>query len=158
MGGENPYKAPAARLLTEDDFDVESATRGRRFAAFAIDFVVIQLMVIALMSAELLLRTHHGEDLADVRARLNSPLANYAYSCSVLVVYFATLEGLFQRTLGKRLLGLQVTTLGGHTPALPQIMKRTLCRLIPFEPISNLSPEGGWHDTISKTTVMRKVR
>ena len=45
----------------------------------------------------------------------------------------------------------------GTKPDSGQILKRTLCRLIPFNVLSFLgSPCNGWHDTISDTYVVKK--
>jgi hypothetical protein len=38
-----------------------------------------------------------------------------------------------------------------------QIFLRTLCRFIPFEPISFLGGAGGWHDRFSSTFVVKEL-
>jgi uncharacterized RDD family membrane protein YckC len=58
---------------------------------------------------------------------------------------------------GKLLFGTFVVSASGAKPAFGQIVKRTLCRYIPFEPFSFFG-ETGWHDSISKTRVVRRAR
>lgn len=79
---------------------------------------------------------------------------------AILVVFFGTLfyfvfESLFQATPGKFLTESRVTDKKGlKVPALT-IFKRSLCRNIPFDPVSFLG-KGNWHDSISNTAVYKE--
>jgi uncharacterized RDD family membrane protein YckC len=71
-------------------------------------------------------------------------------------IYFAGMEIVFGRTIGKLLTGTRVVNNSGEKPAVGQILGRTLSRFIPFEPFSFLGNEGrGWHDSLSNTYVVK---
>ncbi len=71
-------------------------------------------------------------------------------------VYYATAELLFHRTVGKALLHTRVVTADDNLPSSGQLLLRTLCRFLPFEPLSLLfsGRSLGWHDTLSGTKVI----
>ncbi|WP_394746925.1 RDD family protein [Spongiimicrobium salis] len=66
--------------------------------------------------------------------------------------YYVILEGVFRQTLGKALTNTFVSTT--KYPYIRAVLWRTLCRFIPFEPLSFLMG-GRWHDTFSKTRLYR---
>jgi uncharacterized RDD family membrane protein YckC len=67
------------------------------------------------------------------------------------------MEGLTGRTLGKLVTGTMVVDENGNKPEFSRIIGRTFCRLIPFDALSFLGEEhSGWHDTISKTKVIKR--
>jgi uncharacterized RDD family membrane protein YckC len=74
------------------------------------------------------------------------------------VLYYGLLEALFQRTVGKALLRMRVTTLEGDKPRLRHILLRTAARLVPFEQLTFLTPGPGFHDASSGTRVQRPAR
>ncbi|WP_299821699.1 RDD family protein [uncultured Pontibacter sp.] len=74
----------------------------------------------------------------------------------IIFVYFWGMESIFGQTIGKMFTGSIVVTEDGEEVTTMHAFKRTLCRLIPFEPLSFLGSGPGWHDTISKTRVVRK--
>ena len=48
--------------------------------------------------------------------------------------------------------------INGEKPGTQEILIRSLCRLIPFDAFSFLgAPDKGWHDSISKTYVVKKT-
>ena len=50
-----------------------------------------------------------------------------------------------------------VVNVHGAKPSVNAIIKRTLCRFIPFEPFTFLGLNSrGWHDSFSKTYVVKK--
>ncbi|RDC66424.1 RDD family protein [Adhaeribacter pallidiroseus] len=83
-------------------------------------------------------------------------MPNQLLGIFLLFSYYVLLEGITGRSLGKLVTGTKVVTLEGEEPSLNTIVKRTLCRLIPFEAFSFLtSNQSGWHDRFSKTMVVR---
>ncbi len=90
----------------------------------------------------------------------NSYAVNYLYSFSLIFLsfigYYALLEYKFQTTIGKLLTRTFVADLNGNKPNFTSILKRTLLRLIPIDPLSFLFSKNGWHDRFSKTQVLRK--
>ena len=75
-----------------------------------------------------------------------------------LFLYYIVCEAAFQRTIGKLLTGTMVVRFDGTKPKVGQIILRTFCRFIPFNPISGLFHEHGlfWHDRISRTLVVKR--
>ncbi len=71
-------------------------------------------------------------------------------------VYYVPTEYLMSgKTIGKLITPTRVVTHEGYHPELSVILLRTLCRLVPFDPLSFLFSEpGGWHDMWSKTWVV----
>ena len=79
-----------------------------------------------------------------------------------MAVYYVVLEGLLGISIGKLVTGTRVVDGHGRASSLRTAVMRTLCRFIPFEPLSlAFSPHDrtrGWHDTRSRTCVVRKSR
>jgi len=68
--------------------------------------------------------------------------------------YYLIFELWLARTPGKFVFRTRVVAESGARASPRQIAIRTLCRFIPFEPFSFFG-EKGWHDSISKTRVVR---
>lgn len=68
--------------------------------------------------------------------------------------YYILLEHHYQKTVGKFLTKTKVVGLNGQKPDLATIIKRTFCRLIPFNKISFLVGTNGFHDAFSDTRVV----
>jgi uncharacterized RDD family membrane protein YckC len=77
-------------------------------------------------------------------------------SMAVMMVYYFLFEAVFGQTLGKFITRTHVVDDYGDKPTLWMILKRTLCRFIPFEAVSFLFKTIGWHDSISDTLVVMK--
>ena len=87
------------------------------------------------------------------------PESNLIYNiiaAIVLVFYYFLIESITKgRSIGKLVTGTKVVMIDGSTPTTKDYFMRSLCRIIPFEVLSFLG-ENGWHDKISKTTVVNK--
>lgn len=70
-------------------------------------------------------------------------------------LYYIYLEYNYQTTLGKHLTKTKVVMADGQKPELNDIIIRTLCRLIPFDRFSFIFTSNGFHDYLSKTTVIK---
>ncbi|MES2617963.1 MAG: RDD family protein [Bacteroidota bacterium] len=73
-------------------------------------------------------------------------------------IYYAFLEYKFQRTVGKFVTGTIVVTSTGDAPTFGEIMRRTFCRLIPFDGFSFIFSRNGFHDKYSDTRVIKGKR
>ncbi|MEO8515402.1 MAG: RDD family protein, partial [Flavobacterium sp.] len=74
-----------------------------------------------------------------------------------MLLYFIVMEVTFSRTLGKYITKTIVVMEDGSKPDTATIIKRTLCRFIPFDGLSYFgTPSRGWHDSISDTWVVKK--
>lgn len=83
---------------------------------------------------------------------------NFLLSFSVTFFYYLIFEAATRgRTLGKILTDTTAITQDGQPFAFRHALIRTLCRFIPFEPFSALLAYLPWHDSISKTAVVKKT-
>jgi uncharacterized RDD family membrane protein YckC len=84
-------------------------------------------------------------------------LGMYLVSFSTMVGYYALLEGgMGGITIGKLFTGCKVVNEDGSDITMSTALKRSLSRLVPFEAFSYLGNELGWHDTWTKTIVVKK--
>ncbi|GAB3195891.1 putative RDD family membrane protein YckC [Pontibacter aydingkolensis] len=74
----------------------------------------------------------------------------------IMFTYYWGFESIFGQTVGKMITGSIVVTEDGEKITPLDALKRTLCRFIPFEVFSFLGSGPGWHDTISRTRVVKK--
>jgi uncharacterized RDD family membrane protein YckC len=145
----NPYEPPAAPVL-----DVEQtvsrqpdASKGKRFLNFIIDRFVAVFVIAFSVGA---LWPAGGEWLASLNR-----IEDILVSTAMLGAYYIVCEGTSGYTLGKLLTGTRVFNEHGKRPSFWQIIGRSACRCIPFEPFSFLgSGAGGWHDSMSGTRVL----
>jgi uncharacterized RDD family membrane protein YckC len=81
-----------------------------------------------------------------------------------IFVYFILLEGIFGRTIGKRLLGLRVVAIDGTAPGLRKSLVRNLLRIVDGLPALNIigvvliltSPQRArFGDRVANTRVIR---
>jgi len=71
-------------------------------------------------------------------------------------LYYISMESLLQQTVGKIITKTYVVNIDNTKPNLRTIFIRTLCRLIPLEPLTFVMSSNGLHDLLSKTTVIKK--
>lgn len=133
------------------------ADKGLRFANLLIDFVSFILIMFAIgFVAGLILYfinpySTFFEDLEGIH-----PFLDRILSSILMVFYYFGMETLTKgRSIGKFITGTQVVTLEGETPTVNVFLKRSFCRIIPFEAFSFFG-ENGWHDSIPKTAVVVK--
>ena len=96
-------------------------------------------------------------------ASITSDIGNDALSSLIILAAFAIIPGYYivleyfwGKTLGKFLTKTRVVNEAGKQPSFWNIVGRSLCRFIPFEPFSFFGGGKpiGWHDSISKTYVV----
>jgi len=76
----------------------------------------------------------------------------------VMFIYYLIFETVTRgRTLGKFMTDTTAITQDGTPFTFKHALTRTVCRFIPFEPLSALLSWLPWHDSISKTAVVRKT-
>lgn len=137
-----------ASFLDDEPEEYVLASKGIRFVGYLIDLLgmvsvgFIIGVALALMEKDYLLEQINDRILGLI----------------MLFVYYLLTEGVFNQTLGKIITRTKVVTEDGLEPEFPQILKRTLCRIIPFDAFSFLTSETGMHDRISKTLVVKIPR
>lgn len=82
-------------------------------------------------------------------------LYGYLFMSGTFVLYYATMEIRFQKTVGKFITKTKVVKIDGSRPETSDIIGRTFCRFIPFDRISFLFTKNGIHDYLSKTRVIK---
>ncbi|MDD4972107.1 MAG: RDD family protein [Paludibacter sp.] len=71
--------------------------------------------------------------------------------------YYTIFEATTGKTIGKYFTKSKVINLHGEKPEVLRVLLRSICRFIPLDQISFLfDEESGWHDTISKTMVIKE--
>ena len=131
------------------------ATGAIRFVNYIVDiiFILITIFVLAIGVAILAnIFAWHGVlfwmgNMSD----LDGQLVFWA----TMILYYGFFEGLFGRSVAKFITGTTVVNENGEKPSFGTILKRTFCRLIPFDALSFLGSRG-WHDSISDTYVVHR--
>lgn len=113
------------------------ASKTKRFLNFLVDGLIISLII----------------ELLKFKSVSNKEILT---PIIVFFIYYLLMEGLFRTTFGKILTNTEVVNFDGTRAK--QIFIRTLSRIIPFEPFSFLYFKSGWHDSISKTTVIDRAK
>lgn len=144
----NPYLPPEAKVEAEPDVvEREIAGKGRRFGTFVVDYIGMMAFAFVFYVA---LALFFGAAALESVVRAPSLVKGMV----LFLLYYIPFEAIFARTPGKWVFGTEVVTVDGAKPSFGTIIGRTLCRFIPFEPLSFLG-EVGWHDRISGTQVVR---
>ena len=148
-----PYATPQSDVQTDKEkyLEVIPAGNWKRFFNFIVDYIgmYIAIFIIAIVFAF----AGGGEIL--LRLESISPIEEFMFGSICYLVYYLLLESIFGRTVGKLITGTAVVNEHGGKPTFKQIIGRTLCRLIPFEPLSFFGAKGyGWHDSIPNTYVI----
>jgi uncharacterized RDD family membrane protein YckC len=132
------------------------ASNAQRFANYIIDFIAQLIMAILLLIILSTLSGIMGFNGIYKFHNINK-LQEYLIGGMVIIFYYIPFELFSSRTLGKYITRTIVVDENGLKPSSGQIIKRSFCRIIPFEVFSFLgSPCHGWHDSLSDTYVVQK--
>ncbi|MEJ8801880.1 RDD family protein [Pontibacter sp. H249] len=133
-------------FLFEDAEPLYEVSKSKRFIHYLIDLVSFYLF--AFVMGILLVLVGMEFIIEEVNETI--------LGLMIMFVYYWGFESVFGQTVGKMVTGSIVVTEDGEKITPTDAFKRTLCRLIPFEALSFLGSGPGWHDTISKTRVVKK--
>jgi uncharacterized RDD family membrane protein YckC len=144
----NPYAPPKANVEvpTHEQFELEPVGKGKRFATYLIDYILINIVVFILAFMAVIL-------FGNAAVVWFEGAGNILVAVGVILVYYVFFESLWARTPAKFMLGTIVVMEDGGKPPFNKIFVRTLCRFIPFEQFSFFG-DRGWHDSIPKTLVV----
>lgn len=144
----NPYAPPKANveLPASEQFELKPVGKGKRFATYLIDYILINMVVFISAFVAVL-------SFGDAAAAFFEGAGNLLFAVGAILVYYVFFESLWGRTPAKFMLGTIVVMEDGSKPPFGKIFVRTLCRFIPFEQFSFFG-ERGWHDSIPKTLVV----
>lgn len=127
------------------------ASGNKRFVNYIVDTIMYYMILglLGVIAGALSLMGYDGMLLFFTEI---NPLLEFAFNLSIMGLYYVLMEALTQRTLGKFITGTRVVMADGSKPEAGIIVKRTLCRFIPFEQFSFIgSTPRGWHDSLSDT-------
>ena len=117
----------------------------QRIINFLIDFVAVITIAYVIMT------------ILDILNFIDKRNSGLIILFLVAFCYFFLLELYIQKTLGKFITKTIVLKENGEKPTLSDLLIRSLCRFIPFDPLSFLYAQytpKGFHDTLSKTIVV----
>ncbi len=131
------------------------AEKSQRFANYIIDLIVQYILLFIIFVLMLYIAGLFGNTGVQQWMGSINQIQGYLIGCLMVFLYYYVMESTLRRTVGKYITGTLVVFEDGTTPNNDDILKRTLCRLIPFEIFSFLG-ERGWHDSIPHTYVVKK--
>jgi uncharacterized RDD family membrane protein YckC len=123
------------------------ASNGKRIVNYVIDYFIIRYLLLAIviyLNGKYLLTLSPGFEVLII------------FVCSFF--YFFLTEYYFGKTLGKLITRTTVVDEKFKSPTILILLLRTLCRFIPFEPLSGLISYKTWHDSLTKTYVVNDKR
>lgn len=134
------------------------ASKTKRFVNFIIDRMFFHGVVLVLIFLIVIITQLIGYEgmivSVDDLEHIN-PFLDQFITLLLIIICYIILEGLSQKTIGKLITRTIVVTENGEKPEIGLIIKRSFCRLIPFNALSFLGSDAkGWHDSISKTYVV----
>jgi len=142
---KNPFD-PANRFKATSN----TVSAGTRLGNYLIDLLVTLPVNIFLYMQFMDINWETGEMAG---SRWTAQLVTWFFTMG----YYFFLESAFGKSVGKMITGTKVVNAWGEQPDLGSIALRSVCRLIPFEAFSFFGPKTiGWHDSLSKTYVVRK--
>jgi uncharacterized RDD family membrane protein YckC len=110
-----------------------------RLSGFLVDMAVVGLVLVAIHTAGFEVRPEFGVMLA--------------------MLYYASMEAMLARTVGKLVTGTFIVTSEGNRPSVRTVLLRTLARTIPLDPLWALFGQTTTlHDDLTGTFVVRKER
>lgn len=136
--------------------ELSLASSGSRFVNMFIDNILLNVAnSVFSFIFELMLGTYFLENFI-----INNEFGfifTYILIFLIFSVFFYTLQEYFfkGRTVAKFVTKTQVVTVNGEEPTFTDYFIRSLCRFIPFDTLSFLFKIPGWHDTLSKTRVVK---
>ena len=139
-----------SNLLEEFTSANEPAQRVKRFANYIVDMIVLYVLLFGI--AILIASADSSFFTNESTGETNEPLI-YLISILVMFSYFTIMEKSTNgRTIGKFLTGTRAIRGDGKELTMKDAALRTLCRFVPFEPLSGFGTP--WHDSWTKTTVV----
>lgn len=130
---------------------MDSPTKTARFIHGTLDILLVRFIILGIIIVPLLKEIfpslYSGENI------YNRGYIFYIIDMIVFFLYYFLFELLSGTTIAKYFTGSKVSMVDGSKPKALNIFNRSICRIIPFDPISFLAGNG-WHDSLSNTTVI----
>jgi uncharacterized RDD family membrane protein YckC len=144
-------------ILDQPEYRVNPAGSSQRFGNCMFDIVFG--LVFSVLFRTILVMTGVLQPQSEVQSDggTSNGLINYVTALLVYVFYYFAFETLTGgKTIGKYLTGTRAVNRDGTRISTLAAFIRSICRFVPFEPISALGgpPPQPWHDSWSKTVVV----
>lgn len=130
------------KIEEQEQFEAKKVSSWIRFLNFIID-IIVWFVIVAILTSQL-----NAKDAVQM-------LFGYLIFFASYIVYYAFMETKYQKTIGKFITKTKVVNKNGAKPKGEDILRRTFCRLIPFDRISFLFTPNGFHDRLSDTTIIK---
>ena len=132
------------------------ASRGTRFANYLIDAVVFYVLIFFLgLFLGILSAIGIEAPLRFFMYLDEIPAFDYLFSSILYFIYIFSIEYLTKgRSIGKFITKTKVVSIDGTAPTQNDFLIRNISRLVPFEAVSFLIGDDGWHDSWSNTRVV----
>lgn len=136
--------------------ELTMATQGKRFGTYLIDRIFSYIFAIGLAGGYFAVNPEDAEQLLTNSGYERG--ADLLFGYLSLLVYYTFFETLFKgRTIGKMICGTRAVTDEGEIMTFGTVLKRTFCRMVPFDAFSYLGGYAhGWHDKWSDTMVVNE--
>ena len=132
------------------------ASRGTRFANYLIDAVIFYVLIFFFGAfLGILYAIGIKAPLQSISYIEGNRAFNYLFSSILYFIYIFSIEYLTKgRSIGKFITKTKVVSIDGTVPTQKDFLIRSLSRLVPFEAVSFLIGNDGWHDSWSDTRVV----
>ena len=137
----------ATKSEKQKQFDDKKVNATKRFINFLIDTIAFVIVAQILIFIPDFFISTLNQSLMTLIAYLMFALSFFGY--------YIFMETKYQKTIGKFITKTTVVTKDGVKPEVGDIVRRTFCRLIPFDMVSFLFSQNGFHDRLSDTTIIR---
>ncbi len=133
------------------------ANKGLRFLNYIIDLfsiIIVTILFFGIIAGIITVINPESNiiyEFENINPLLDRILTTFFYVLLIFLSEYLT-KG---RSLGKFITGTKVVMIDGSAPTTKDYFYRNLCRIIPFDQLTFLGGNG-WHDKISKTTVVNK--
>ena len=136
------------------EINLEPVSPGVRFANFIIDVLTFYAGVFVITMVVTMIVISNGSRPGISLGIGEQILLSYVF----YFLFYSIIEGASKgRTVGKLATGTIVLREDGSPITFKDAMIRTLCRFIPFEIFSTFGYRP-WHDSLSKTIVVKKMK
>ncbi|AZJ34066.1 RDD family protein [Tenacibaculum singaporense] len=140
---------------SQNELSSQIASQGTRFANYLLDRIFILIISFFLGFILTLLLTIISPNSAGYFEQMGK-LEEFVWGFIIGMFYYSFFEALTGRSIAKFITGTKVVDENGNKPTFDAILLRSLCRYIPFNAFSFLGSDAvGWHDSFSKTRVIK---
>ena len=151
----------SARLISLGDgtntFD--EVSKWQRFFQRVLDLSVITLIIYPSFDyiSRFFMEFFNGSDalFSSIGYFFRSDQFLYIFIYGFITLYYLIVEGIFNTSIGKTILGNVIVNNIAEKPSIGQRIGRTFARLIPFDAFSFLFISRGWHDSLTRTYVVK---